>query len=512
MWKGKYSAFPGELVAIKVFFVTPDSDVSRGAFGDREVALLAKTPPHKNIVFVIGAGQSKINSQIFLVSEFMSGGDLRTLLDHWNTDLPWARRLQIAKDIAEGMTFLHTRGMIHRDLKSLNILLDGITGRAKIADFGLSKVTGSHHAILRQCTSKNKQKSKSTFSMLSGMNSAHSTNGNDSSNRSGRANATHDPTTPKKIMLKMAQDMERELCRPKISPWYHGEKREVAFKGSDAVNWLVTSARASDPRQAMALGTKLLQAGYFALKETSGNTCSRTYDKMLDDKRMFYIFNLDRLSNGTDSGGSGGSDGNGRNDGNGGYGGSGNGTDSGRSTSGSSYTPPSVLVSTNGPNNNASTDSGTLSQSNDSGSTSGEGGGSSSSPYQTFLTGKVGSLLWMAPEIMNQDGRTAAYGLESDVFSFGVVLYELLTRRYPWDNIQGPLWQTVSSLVIDGHRPLLNTNEETTAMQDPTGKMLTLLMHKCWDHNPQNRPTFDFIACSLLVKETGTREGEKTIE
>ena len=54
-------------------------------------------------------------------------------------------------EVAEGMAFLHERGMIHRDLKSLNILLEaGPKGRAKIADFGLSKFTGSHNAILRQ--------------------------------------------------------------------------------------------------------------------------------------------------------------------------------------------------------------------------------------------------------------------------------------------------------------------------------------------------------------------------
>ena len=48
--------------------------------------------------------------------------------------IPWSNRLQIASDIAEGMAFLHSRGLIHRDLKSLNILLDH-TGKAKIADF-----------------------------------------------------------------------------------------------------------------------------------------------------------------------------------------------------------------------------------------------------------------------------------------------------------------------------------------------------------------------------------------
>ena len=52
----------------------------------------------------------------------------------------WGLRIAILSDIAEGMAFLHSKNMIHRDLKSLNVLLDDM-GRAKIADFGLSRFT-----------------------------------------------------------------------------------------------------------------------------------------------------------------------------------------------------------------------------------------------------------------------------------------------------------------------------------------------------------------------------------
>ena len=53
--------------------------------------------------------------------------------------LPWSQRLQYAADAAEGMKYLHSRNppLLHRDLKSLNILVKG--GRAKICDFGASK-------------------------------------------------------------------------------------------------------------------------------------------------------------------------------------------------------------------------------------------------------------------------------------------------------------------------------------------------------------------------------------
>lgn len=53
--------------------------------------------------------------------------------------LTWARRLNLALDAAKGMLYLHRRGIIHRDLKSPNLLVDS-TWRVKIADFNLSKI------------------------------------------------------------------------------------------------------------------------------------------------------------------------------------------------------------------------------------------------------------------------------------------------------------------------------------------------------------------------------------
>jgi serine/threonine protein kinase len=56
-------------------------------------------------------------------------------------------KLRVLLDVCDGMVFLHNSGVVHRDLKSLNVLLDA-EGRAKIADFGLSafKDTHSTHA------------------------------------------------------------------------------------------------------------------------------------------------------------------------------------------------------------------------------------------------------------------------------------------------------------------------------------------------------------------------------
>eukprot|EP00415_Alexandrium_ostenfeldii_P003679 UN3679 len=81
--------------------------------------------------------------------EFAEGGTLEQLLYYKrdlyaddSTELAWIRRAGWAAGIARGMQFLHSllpRGLIHRDLKSANVLLSKDLCAAKVSDFGLSK-------------------------------------------------------------------------------------------------------------------------------------------------------------------------------------------------------------------------------------------------------------------------------------------------------------------------------------------------------------------------------------
>ena len=78
------------------------------------------------------------SGHLFLVTEFVEGGALDTIL--WNTaPIPWRQRLQYACDVAAGMLHLHKNGLIHRDLKSPNVLVE-LSGTCKVTDFGLSRV------------------------------------------------------------------------------------------------------------------------------------------------------------------------------------------------------------------------------------------------------------------------------------------------------------------------------------------------------------------------------------
>ncbi|CAL8471975.1 g11517 [Coccomyxa elongata] len=122
-------------VAVK--FVTGHSPKEQQRFRN-EVAIL-KSLRHVNIVQFLGA--SLAGDQIMLVTEYMPRGDLWRALSQDSTHhFSWRNMgWQVALHIARGLHHMHSRKVMHLDLKSANILL-ARDGTAKVADVGLAKI------------------------------------------------------------------------------------------------------------------------------------------------------------------------------------------------------------------------------------------------------------------------------------------------------------------------------------------------------------------------------------
>ena len=101
----------------------------------RETAVHASLR-HPNIILLYGICIEA--TKCAMVMEFMANGSLYDVLKN-PAELPWSRRLSLALEITAGLVYLQGKQIIHRDLKSLNILVDDRM-HAKVSDFGLSKI------------------------------------------------------------------------------------------------------------------------------------------------------------------------------------------------------------------------------------------------------------------------------------------------------------------------------------------------------------------------------------
>uniref|UniRef100_A0A8C1W2A8 Mitogen-activated protein kinase kinase kinase 7 n=2 Tax=Cyprinus carpio TaxID=7962 RepID=A0A8C1W2A8_CYPCA len=98
---------------------------------------------------------------------------------------------------------------------------------------------------------------------------------------------------------------------------------------------------------------------------------------------------------------------------------------------------------------------------------------------QTHMTNNKGSAAWMAPEVFEGSN----YSEKCDVFSWGIILWEVITRRKPFDEIGGPAFRIMWA-VHRGTRPPLIEN---------LPKPIESLMTRCWSKDPSQRPSMEEI-------------------
>jgi len=132
VYRGTWNFAP---VAVKVLHQQHLSPDVQSEF-QREASLMVGLR-HPNIIQLYGVCLEP--GHYGMVMELMPKGSLFDVLHNADERLDWKIRWEIGMDVGQGLSVLHAQGILHRDLKSLNVLLDGNL-RAKLTDFGLSRV------------------------------------------------------------------------------------------------------------------------------------------------------------------------------------------------------------------------------------------------------------------------------------------------------------------------------------------------------------------------------------
>ena len=108
--------------------------------------------------------------------------------------------------------------------------------------------------------------------------------------------------------------------------------------------------------------------------------------------------------------------------------------------------------------------------------------------HTTYLSSNTpgGTPEWMAPEVLRNDPTDE----RSDVYSFAVILWELFTLKYPWEELSTPV-QIVVQVAFLHRRPKLPTWLPSEAVG---------LLQKCWHKDPMERPGFPEILDALKAE------------
>ena len=133
-------------VAVKV--VEPDPEDPEIGLRFRREGRAAARLSHPNIVRVYDAGEDELDGKrvSYIVMEYVPCGDFKDMMER-NGPLPEAMLSRVGTDVAAGLSHAHERGIVHRDVKPRNVLIDD-RGSPKLADFGIARAldaTTSHN-------------------------------------------------------------------------------------------------------------------------------------------------------------------------------------------------------------------------------------------------------------------------------------------------------------------------------------------------------------------------------
>ncbi|XP_064541826.1 mitogen-activated protein kinase kinase kinase 7-like [Drosophila montana] len=106
----------------------------------------------------------------------------------------------------------------------------------------------------------------------------------------------------------------------------------------------------------------------------------------------------------------------------------------------------------------------------------------------TVMTGNIGTPSYMAPEVVH----AKVYTEKSDVFSFGIVLWEVLAQKKPFYHLENREHFAILFQIGSGKHPILEDVKNYPDVQN-----LRYVIRSCWKMEPKKRPTMEHLAICL---------------
>lgn len=102
---------------------------------------------------------------------------------------------------------------------------------------------------------------------------------------------------------------------------------------------------------------------------------------------------------------------------------------------------------------------------------------------------------------MLKDEDTSEYSIKIDVYSFGIICWQLFTCRIPYVEIPGSVL-AVAEAVLSGHRPAIPSDCPT---------LFAKIMKRCWHESALRRPSFDDIVQLLEIEMAGEQQQQQLL-
>ncbi|KAJ3482587.1 hypothetical protein NLI96_g6879 [Meripilus lineatus] len=152
IYKGTYRQVPVALKRLRVFQTLEESKRKSLRKAFYREALIWHQLDHPHVLSLLGVSEDASGRMLYMVLPWIEYGNVRQLLDQKMRETQFRGPFFLTTitiwllEIAQGLSYLHSEGVVHGDLRGVNILVDS-NGKMKLADFGLAVIAEAGESL-----------------------------------------------------------------------------------------------------------------------------------------------------------------------------------------------------------------------------------------------------------------------------------------------------------------------------------------------------------------------------